>query len=94
VSALPDPVDPTLDVELRLAAVEILGSARDRRAARLRVGYTHEQIAELTGLSRFVVWYREQVNPDGSDAWRLRRGALTTDEDIRYLDVIRRLRGL
>jgi hypothetical protein len=77
---------PELEARLRLA--QVLGSARDRTSARVRLGLTVADVAALTGLSPAQVRTRE------TDEWKMTRGSLDTDPSWRYVEFVAYARGL
>jgi hypothetical protein len=82
------------EIDARLRVASILGDARSRREARERLGLTLRDVAELTGLSVFAVWKREQVDDSGADLWSRRRDSLTSEAGKRYVEFVRRAKGL
>jgi transcriptional regulator with XRE-family HTH domain len=92
ITDLPD-VD-VAEIDARLRVARILGDARTRREARERLGLTLRDVAELTGLSAFAIWKREQVDDNGEDAWRRRHDSLTSAAGLKYVEFLRRARGL
>lgn len=79
-------LSPELEARLRIARV--LGSAEDRKAARVRLGLTRDQVAELTGLSAGQVRRRE------SDDWQMVRHSLESDACWRYVQLVAVARNL
>jgi hypothetical protein len=83
------PLDQALrDIEARERVLELLGTAEDRKGARLRVGLSLRAIAEAPGLSEPGVRLRE------SPRWRMTRGSLESEANRRYVRLIGRARGL
>jgi hypothetical protein len=76
------------EIEARLRIARVLGSADDRKTARVRLGLTLAQMGDLCGLSIAQVRLRE------SDDWKMKRSSLDTEEGWRYVQTVAVLRNL
>jgi DNA-binding XRE family transcriptional regulator len=75
------------EVAYRRRLADSLGTPEERRQLRQRCGYSIADVAELTGLSKTAVRYRETPN------WKHLRGSLDSDASIRYAEFIIACRG-
>jgi hypothetical protein len=75
------------EIEARLRIARILGTGAERKAARVRLGLTLDQVAELTGLSYAQIRTRE------SDKWQMKRSSLDGD-GWRYVQFLAVARGM
>jgi hypothetical protein len=78
------------EIEARLRIARILGTGAERKAARLTLGLTLAQVAELTGLSYAQIRTRE------SDRWAMKRSSLDGNgwRYVQFLAVARDMENL
>jgi hypothetical protein len=76
------------EIEARLRVARVLGSADDRKEARIRLGLTLAQLGELCGLSVAQIRLRE------SDKWAMKRSSLDGEAEWRYVQTVAVLRNL
>jgi transcriptional regulator with XRE-family HTH domain len=79
-------LDAEVDARVRLA--EIVGTPASRKALRLRLGLTLQQVSDLTGLTITSIAWRE------SKRWRMTRGSVESPEGWAYVRLLARAKGI
>lgn len=76
------------EVDARVKLASIVGTPASRRALRLRLGLTLQQVSDLTGLPITSVVWRE------SKSWRMTRGSVESEEGWAYISLLARAKGI
>jgi transcriptional regulator with XRE-family HTH domain len=75
------------EVAYRRRLADALGTPEERKRLRIRCGYSLRDVAEMTGLNKNAVAYRE------SAAWKHMRGSLDSAAGIAYAEFVIACRG-
>jgi hypothetical protein len=80
--------DLRAEVDARVKLAQIVGTPASRRALRLRLGLTLQEVSDLTGLSITSIVWRE------SKRWRMTRGSVESPEGWAYIELLARAKGI
>jgi hypothetical protein len=76
--------DLQAEVDARVKLASIVGTPASRKALRLRLGLTLQQVSDLTGLPITSIVWRE------SKSWRMTRGSVESPEGWAYIALLAR----